>query len=546
MKFKFVEPLKTTLELKAGDKAFAIPAGSLKRLSVKAWSHGFEAVVEWWVHCREGTDEDTLFAPFTASKPLTATLSVERRYGAKAEGRSDPEAKPLKLVGRVEAREVRERTFANVKDSPVMQRRYRIRLVDPASMLWRRHFPTGVWVDQSLKEVVLANTPQGLDVAFQWKAAETKHPLHALGLGADDDSGASFMDFVHWVQARSNTGLFLDFATGRYTLAEAKPEAGEALVLARDDLHLVDLRYPEPRRDALSVLNSYVDAGTPRKAVENADAITGVLTERLITSTLEDVLTDRVTLETQRQKLEGPRVRVTFARYPRVALVLNGLYSLGPDGSKGLATHGKQYRLHTLRLEARAVEDDAANDPDGVFNIYELSLRGTLEEAADKTFRRPAFRTPRWPFLGEGRVVSEEGKEEERTYQVRQDSKTSVETYRVYLPLWDKEIRVPYEPHQQPGHFYFPADKETRLLVSLGYQDARMDRFLEWRPGARLPKESQGNHLLMGKTDQSETSIQHLYQDAKPLLRIQRTQEKDTQLIEVAEGRMYLRVEEKG
>ncbi|RKH12224.1 hypothetical protein D7Y13_23430 [Corallococcus praedator] len=541
---KFTEQLKVTLDLKAGDTAFTLPAGSIKRLSVKAWSHGFEAQVEWWVLCKESGDEDTLFTPFTATQPLTATLTVDRRYGAQAEGREGAEALPLKLIGRVEERHVRERSLANVKDAPVMQRRYRIRLVDPAAMLWRRHFPSGVWVDQSLQAVIQANTPGGLDVAYQWTAAETAHPLHALGLGADSDCGASFLDFLHWVQARMHAGVFLDYEKGKYTLADAKPEGGEAMVLTRDEVKQVDLRYPEPRRDALSVLNSYVDAGTKRKAVENADAIAGVLSECLLTSTLEGTLTDRVTLETKRQKLEGPEVRLAFACYPRVALVLNGLYTLGDGFSQQAATHGKQYRMHTLELDARSVEPDAAHDPDGTANDYRLSLKATLEEAADPTFRRPRFRPPRWPFFAEGRVVSEEGAEADRTYQIRQDDETSVESYRVKLPLWGKEVRVPYEPHQQPGHFYFPADKGTRVLVSLGYQHARMDRFLEWRPGARLPKESQGNHLLLGKTDKSETSIQHLYKDSKPVLRIQRTLEKDTQLIEVGEGRMYLRVQE--
>ncbi|RKH85730.1 hypothetical protein D7Y21_22295 [Corallococcus sp. AB045] len=540
---KFTEQLKVTLDLKAGDEAFTLPAGSIKRLSVKARSYGFEAQVEWWVLCKESGDEDTLFTPFTDTKPLTATLTVDRRYGAQSEGREGAEALPLKLIGRVEERHVRERSLANVKDAPVMQRRYRVRLVDPAAMLWRRHFPSGVWVDETLQAVIQANTPGGLDVAYEWEAAGTKHGLHALGLGADDDSGASFLDFLHWVQARMHAGMFLDYAEGKYTLADAKPEGGEALVLTRDEVKQVDLRYPEPRRDALSVLNSYVDAGTKRKAVENADAIAGVLTECLVTSTLEGTLTDRVTLETKCQQLEGPELRLSFASYPRASLVLNGLYTLG-DFSTQAATHGKQYRLHTLELDARAVEEDAAHDPDSTANDYHLSLKATLEEAADPTFRRPRFRPPRWPFLAEGRVVSEEGGEPERTYQIRQDDETSVESYRVKLPLWDKEVRCPYEPHQQPGHFYFPADKGTRVLVSLGYQHARMDRFLEWRPGARLPKESQGNHLLLGKTDKSETSIQHLYQDSKPMLRIQRTLEKDTQLIEVTEGRMFLRVQE--
>ncbi|RKH70642.1 hypothetical protein [Corallococcus aberystwythensis] len=540
---KFTEQLRLTLELKVGEEAFPLPAGSIKHLKVEARSYGFEARVEWWVQCKESGDEDTLFTPFTGTQPIKATLTIDRRYGAQAEGREGAEALPLKLIGRVEERHVRERSLENVAEAPVMQRRYRIRMVDPAAMLWRRHFPSGVWVDETLQAVIQANTPQGLDVAYEWEAAGTAHGLHALGLGADDDSGASFLDFLHWVQARMHAGMFLDYATGRYTLAAAKPEGGEPLVLSRDEVMQVDLRYPEPRRDALSVLNSYVDAGTKRKAVENADAIPGVITECLVTSTLEGTLTDRVTVETQRQQLEGPEVRLSFAAYPRVSLVLNGLYTLGGFSTQA-ATHEKQYRLHTLELEASAVEDDAAHDPDSDANDYELKLKATLEEAADPTFRRPRFRPPRWPFLAEGRVVSEEGGEPDRTYQIRQDDETSVESYRVKLHLWDKEVRVPYEPHQQPGHFYFPMDKGTRVLVSLGYQHARMDRFLEWRPGARLPKESQGNHLLLGKTDKSETSIQHLYQDSKPMLRIQRTLEKDTQLIEVTEGRMFLRVQE--
>jgi hypothetical protein len=540
----FTDQLKVSMDLKAGDKAFKLPAGSIKRLSVTARSYGFEAEVEWWVLCKESGDEDKLFTPFTDTKPLTATLTVDRRYGAAAEGRDGAEALSLKLAGRVEERHVRERSLGNVKDSPVMQRRYRIRMVDPAAMLWRRHFPSAVWVDETLKGVIEANTPGGMDVTYKWEAAQTKHPLHALGLGADPDAGASFYDFVHWVQARMNAGLFLDYEKGQYTLADAKPEGGEALVFTRDEVKQVDLRYPEPRRDALSVLNSYVDAGTQRKAVENADAIAGVLSECLLTSSLEGTLTDRVTLETKLQKLEGPEVRLSFALYPRVALVVNGLYKLGDGFSKQAATHNKQYRMHTLELDLRAVESEAAHDPDSTTNDYEVSLKATLEEAADPTFRRPRFQPPRWPFLAEGRVVSEEGAEADRTYQIKQDDETSVEFYRVKLPLWGKEVRCPYEPHQQPAHFYFPADKGTRVLVSLGYQHARMDRFLEWRPGARLPKESQGNHLLLGKTDKSETSIQHLYQDSKPLLRIARTLEKDTQLIEVAEGRMFLRVQE--
>ncbi|RKH10774.1 hypothetical protein D7V97_12985 [Corallococcus sp. CA053C] len=541
----FPETLKVELTLTAGDQTVTVAAGSLKALSVKAHGWGFEADVEWWVLCREKGDEDTFFAAFTGAKPLTATFTLTRLHGAKAEGRDGPETPPLKFVGRVEARQVHERALPDLKDAPVLQRRYRVRVADAASVLWRRHFPCGVWVDSSLQEVIQANTPGGLALEFKWEAAAKKQPLHALGLGVDD-TGASFHDFLHWLQARWNAGLFFAPDTGKYTLTDQKPEGGEALPLDLGEVEAVDLHYPEPRRDTLSVLNSYVEAGTPRKDVDNTDAVEGVRREYLLTSTLESALTERVTRETLLQRPEGPEVRVAFKSFPRGALVLNGLYTFGAGWSTTLATHGGTYRLHGLTLEAKALEQDPAHDPDGKDNLYQVTLEAVLEEAADPTFRRPAFTRPCWPFFAEGTVVSDVGDEKARTYQARQDEETSQETYRVQLPLWDKEVRVPYEPHQQPGHFYFPADKGTRLLVALGFQDARLERFLAWRPGARLPKETQGNHLLLGKAPESETSIQHIYEDEKPLLRIQRTREKDTQLIEVAEGRMLLRIKEEG
>ena len=103
----------------------------------------------------------------------------------------------------------------------------------------------------------------------------------------------------------------------------------------------------------------------------------------------------------------------------------------------------------------------------------------------------------------------------------------------------------PKIPGQFPGHFYFPAYKDERVLLALDHDRAWIKRFLDWRPGARLPAEGQGNHLLLGKKDGDQTSIRHLYESAKPVLAIERTMAKDTQLIEVKEGTILIRTEEK-
>jgi hypothetical protein len=118
--------------------------------------------------------------------------------------------------------------------------------------------------------------------------------------------------------------------------------------------------------------------------------------------------------------------------------------------------------------------------------------------------------------------------------------------YKVFVPLWNKEIVVPFIPDQLPGHFYFPAYKNQRVLLALEFQEARISRFLDWGEGTRLPADGQGNHLLLGKDKDSQTSIQHVYVDGKPQLNVKRVQKNDTVTLLVQEGLMSLTVKEVG
>lgn len=534
----FVDRLRAELVLEVGGERLTFPAGNIKRLSVELLSYGFTATVEWWVVCQQKADEDTLFTHFQKPEEMEATLKLDRAYDVEGE-----QAEPLELKGLVRERWVHELVFESVEGRPVLRRRYRVLLEDRAAVLWRQHFPTGLWVDQSLQQVIEAHKPSGVTLTFAWEAASQAQPLYALGLGAEGNA-ASFLDFLHWVQEQQSAGLFCKPATGEYELREAKPEGGEAVELPRADVAELEVHYAERRRDKVSVLNSYVEASTKRKDVDNADKVEGVLHEVLLTSTIEDDITQRATLEGKRQRVAEPELHVRFQRYPSITLTPNGLYGFGQDWSDKLSTHGKQYRLYRLRLEARAESQEPTHRVGEVTNTYHMEVSAALELKEDPTFKRPAFVRPQWPFHAEGRVVSEVGEEEERTWQLHEDEETSLEYYRVKLPLWDKQLLVPYDPNLQPGHFFFPADKGARVLVALEFRRALLARFLEWRPGAKLAKETQGNHLLLGKKAQSETSLQHVYQDAKPLLRIKRTSDKDTQLIEISEGRLYLEAKE--
>ncbi len=534
----FVDRVKSELTVKVGSKSVTIPAGNIKRFSVDAHSYGFSASVEWWIVCQQSASEDTLFAEFIKPDLMEVTLKLDRAFEVEGE-----EASPLTLKGLVQERWVHERAFPDIENTPVLQRRYRVRLADRAAVLWGQHFPTNLWVDQSLQEVIEANKPNGVTLAFEWEGAGTKYPVHALGLGVDGNA-ASFYDFVHWVQDRENAGLFFDYATQKYTLRAAKPADGEATELPVDDVAELRIHFPELRRDKVSVLNSYVEASTKKKDEDNANKVDGVLHEYLLASSIEKDLTARATLEGKRQKAPEPGLVIDYQRYPSITVAPNGLFSFGEDWSTNLYTHGKEYRMHRLAIEAVAESEDPADDLEDETNNYKLEVRAELELKADVTFKRPAYTPPRWPFHAEGKVVSEVGEKDERTYQAKTDDDTSLEYYTVELPLWAKKLIAPYNPNQMPGHFYFPADKGARVMLALEFRRAFVHRFLDWRPGAKLPKETQGNHLLLGKKPESETSVQHIYQDAKPLLRIKRTSAKDTQLLEVSEGRLFLETKE--
>jgi hypothetical protein len=113
-----------------------------------------------------------------------------------------------------------------------------------------------------------------------------------------------------------------------------------------------------------------------------------------------------------------------------------------------------------------------------------------------------------------------------------------VESYKVAIPLFaNQQVVVDFQPTLASGHFYFPAYKDARVLIAIDLERAWLSRYLDWRPEARLPKETQGNHLLVGKTPRNGTSLRHVYEEDKPVLRLTRVPMTiDTQVIEIGEG----------
>jgi hypothetical protein len=56
--------------------------------------------------------------------------------------------------------------------------------------------------------------------------------------------------------------------------------------------------------------------------------------------------------------------------------------------------------------------------------------------------------------------------------------------------------------------------------------------------------EVQGEHLLFGKSDDSQTSVNHVYDGDKPVFNVARKNQRDTALIQLKEGTLFLQVKE--
>ncbi|MFZ9611316.1 MAG: hypothetical protein ACO294_11510, partial [Methylococcales bacterium] len=62
----------------------------------------------------------------------------------------------------------------------------------------------------------------------------------------------------------------------------------------------------------------------------------------------------------------------------------------------------------------------------------------------------------------------------------------------------------------------------------------------DWGTVTALTLDSQGNQLVMGQSTTSQNIIKHTYVDSKPELQIQRTEAKDTELLQFSDGCIIL------
>ncbi|MFY1829938.1 hypothetical protein ACN47A_28740 [Myxococcus fulvus] len=537
--------LAVSLTLTLGGEAHVIAPGNIRAFDLELHGWGVEGRVEFILADpppASGAKKDTLLPAFLRSDLGEVTLELR---AVQTDTRPTQRTTPLRLVGLVSSKELVELWAEPARSSPLLHRRYTVRFIDAARLLWRQHHPCALYTQKTFKDVLEDHKGDTLQLRYDWDAVlDVTHPL--LFLGLEREAGASFHDFLLWYLDRHHGVLTYDAPTGGYTLRGAKPNSGKPLELESADVASVEVILPEVLRHGATVINAVAES-PQRQSLTHAQAVTGLRQDVLLCTPLADVVRARVDQEQLRLKPRGWMLDLTWRRMPADAFAPGALVKLPPAKGWNPASVAARdtFRVRSLRLSGRSLEqelDAPLDGPDGRF-AFEMSTR--LERLDEPHVDLPAYTPPRYPRHVEGVLVSEVGEQKHETWQVYTEEKTAMDCYHVKLPVWDDQVvSAPFNPNLQPGHFYFPAYKDERVLVALDFQKAWVKRFLDWRAGARLPQESQGVQLLMGKTPTSGATLQQSYEDDKPVLLLRRAHEKDTGVIRLREGALRIQVKE--
>nr|BDT33662.1 hypothetical protein MFMH1_33310 [Myxococcus sp. MH1] len=534
----FQERLALSLTLTLGGQSFVIPGGQVEAFSVDLQSHGFTAEVNFWTGLEK--DDGPLFTAFATPDLLDVKLSISGGYPV-----PQPPPKPLILHGLARERSLEARTHGPVGGAPVRFRRYTVVFEDAARVLWRQHRPTELRTDFALKTLLTEHTAGAFTLDFDWDVLDEKRPLVCLALG-EDAPGVGLYDFVAWLADTRGGVWAYDCVKDQYGLWGRKPPVSGAKPLSRTKVERLDVVLPAIPRNAARVLNaSTLKSSTLEVPASKGAGVAGIHQDHLVRTPIVSVVEQRQALEVNRLRVPQRRYRMTFGHFPTVPVSpWAGLRLEGPLWGASVVGSGEDLRVVELSLSARTLDEGPHAGLQLKDTGFEVEMSLLAERASDTTVSLPAHHAPRYPIHVEGKVLSPGGGEKDRIYLLSEDKKTSVLTWRVKVPLWNKDVSVPAEPGFFPGHFYFPPYKNARVLVALHFDRAELHRHLDWADAARLPQDGQGDGILLGKNDTSQTSIVHDFQDMKPVWHLERTSGPDTETVRMAEGTMMFRTKE--
>ena len=532
----FSESLRLQLNLTINSDIFGIPGGNIKNCQLNLYSYGFDGKLDFWIS--SASARDALFPKFISPDLMEVRLSIQGVHNLPS-----PEPEPLVIVGIVTKKSVREITYKDVSGEPVLQRHYEIFFKDAPQVLWKQHFPTELYIEKKMADILKANAVEGISLEMEWDALEMRQAMVCLGLGSDLNE-ASFYDFLMWYVKCYNGVCAYNYKTQSLKLSNRKTTEKSSISFHPEEIDDICIHMPETCRQNIRILNAY--SGSPKKIEVTQDqAVSGTSKDIILRTEIVKELDKRKNLEASKLHYRQHEIEIGLKQFPAKTFRIGSMVKFETgEWSDKTFLQKKTYRVHEIRLTANAKEQGADHDLNADFTVYDMEMTTRMEYKDNPVVMLPHFKTPYYPIRVEGKIVSLAGKPTHKTYQIFSNPKTSQDYYSVFIPLWNSPVMVPFTPDITTGHFFFPAFTNSRVLLDVYYDSAEITDFLDWGEGTRLSMDSQGNHILFGKSASSETSIKYVYKDNKPLFSIERVWGTDTELIQMEDGGIILETKE--
>ena len=532
----FSESLQIDIALEIDGKEFKIPGGNIKMCELEMHSFGFTGKAEFGLF--SDSDEDELFPMFITQNIIKIILSISKVYNVR-----DENYKPITMQAYVTGKSVEESIYRQVQKAPVLKRHYEIFFEDIPSVLWKQHFPVQLYTDKKISDVIKDQAVDEISLEIGEDIQEKPNKMVFLGLDRKHNK-ASFYDFFIWYADAANMVITYNYDDGKIKLSKEKTSADTSSVFYPSEVNALKTVYPETLRHDSRILNVHSEK-YQKVQITQDNSVTGIVQDIVMRTSIAKEIDDRKKIETLKLKSSLENLELTLKEFPSNNCDIGTMVEFKKEyWSENNLLSGKKFRVFEMHISAVAEEQDLSENYNAVHAGYNVDMIVKIEIDENPFIHLPFFKNPEYPVMVEGKIVSESGEDTDKTYQIYTDDETSLENYTINIPLWDMNIKAPFLPGIYTGHFYFPAFKHARVLVAMYLDHASINSFLDWGEGSRLPMDTQGNHILFGKNDSSETSVKYLYSEGKPVFTVQRTSDSDTEMIKMQEESIILQTKD--
>lgn len=544
---RFNHDLCVTLKLESDGKDVEVHSGNIEKLDLNLHSFGHQCNVHF-----NSFDGDEMDALFSSPKVIKATLTF------KSIDPNQNEAVLLEIKGIVTDK-FYQRIPSTSVDFEQAVRLYEIFFSDNSKVIWEQHFPMRIYVEESMKDVLEKHKDPEVILKYDWDALEVKHPLIAFALQhkpwLPENQQVNFYSFLMWYLHHENGLWTYDYKTHSYTIsAKKKDPEGDPLTIVEWLVYPPVCQFPSaPRYHSKKIFHTSETVDGEDK--EHEHAFKSAKRESFDPKHYSAFPEQSPKSSPSLLNFEQNEVDVTFAQFENKLFIdqlTPGSFVCFKGDGEGNWTRDPCFKDKTFRvrnLQFRAERVTPSEKVVSTIDNFQLFVKSKLELPEEKYGEWPRYIPPSYPFSIQGFIVSDVGDLEQSTYKLLETEKAPRGSYIVHIPLvgGEKKVVAPFTPDFMTGQHYFPLCKGEKVLLSIYFGAAKIQRTLDWQPLARLPIGVQGNQIVFGSNGKDKyTILKHEFKDGKdPVFTIKQFLETHTQEIQIKEKEIQVFVEEK-